>query len=257
MSLPGGFDTALCLNGARLQLRPMQAGDAEQWLGIMADPEVMRYWHHGPWQALAEAEVALLADRAAYLAGRSLKMDDFGTASIWVIEDVSDQRRAELAIQQTKERLELAQEAGKIGVFDLNLLTGEILWSDKLAQMMGLPPGTQPDGRDFWLNCLHPEDRPQAAAYFDSCLAGNEDHLRDSWRIVRPDGEVRWFLEAARIFRNEQGQPVIDEVGALGGDGGLIALDAGGNIADPYNSQGMKRAWLTTDGEVGVEVFDQ
>lgn len=74
MSWTEGFDTELCLNGARVQLRPMRASDAEQWLGIMADPEVMRYWHHGPWQTLAEAEVALLADRAAYLAGRSLKL---------------------------------------------------------------------------------------------------------------------------------------------------------------------------------------
>ena len=94
-------------------------------------------------QALRETATLFRLDGSRFearLAGRSLKMDDFGTASIWVIEDVSDQRRAELAIQQTKERLELAQEAGKIGVFDLNLLTGEILWSDKLAQMMGLPP---------------------------------------------------------------------------------------------------------------------
>ena len=162
-------------------------------------------------QALRETATLFRLDGSRFearLAGRSLKMDEYGTASIWVIEDVSDQRRAELAIQQAKERLELAQEAGKIGVFDLNLLTGEILWSDKLAQMMGLPPGTQPDGRDFWLSCLHPEDRAQARAYFDSCLAGAEDHLRDSWRVVRPDGEVRWFLEAARIFRDAQGRPV-------------------------------------------------
>ncbi len=162
-------------------------------------------------QALRETASLFRLDGSRFearLAGRSLKMDEYGTASIWVIEDVSDQRRAELAIQQAKERLELAQEAGKIGVFDLNLLTGEILWSDKLAQMMGLPPGTQPDGRDFWLSCLHPDDRAQARAYFDSCLAGAEDHLRDSWRVVRPDGEVRWFLEAARIFRDAQGRPV-------------------------------------------------
>ncbi|CAN7560806.1 PAS domain S-box protein [Acidovorax sp. LjRoot74] len=162
-------------------------------------------------QALRETATLFRLDGSRFearLAGRSLKMDEYSTASIWVIEDVSDQRRAELAIQQAKERLELAQEAGKIGVFDLNLLTGEILWSDKLAQMMGLPPGTQPDGRDFWLSCLHPEDRAQARAYFDSCLAGAEDHLRDSWRVVRPDGEVRWFLEAARIFRDAQGRPV-------------------------------------------------
>ena len=48
---------------------------------------------------------------------------------------------------------------------------------------------------------------------------------------------------------------MIDEIGGMGGDGGLIALDRDGNIATPFNSQGMKRAWLTTDGGIGVEVF--
>ncbi len=48
---------------------------------------------------------------------------------------------------------------------------------------------------------------------------------------------------------------VIAEIGELGGDGGLIALDREGRIAHPYNSKGMKRAWLTTGGEIGVEVF--
>jgi isoaspartyl peptidase/L-asparaginase-like protein (Ntn-hydrolase superfamily) len=50
-------------------------------------------------------------------------------------------------------------------------------------------------------------------------------------------------------------QATIDDIGGLGGDGGLIALDRNGNIAQPYNSQGMKRAWLTPAGEIGVEVF--
>ncbi|WP_226444662.1 PAS domain S-box protein [Acidovorax radicis] len=144
----------------------------------------------------------------ARLAGRGLQVEGFNSASIWVIEDVSEQRRAELAIAQAKERLELAQEAGKIGVFDLNLQTGEVLWTDKMAVMMGLPAGTQPAHRDGWLDCLHPDDRQRAAAYFDACLAGADDYLRDSWRIVRPDGEVRWFLEAARIFRDADGKPL-------------------------------------------------
>ena len=144
----------------------------------------------------------------ARLAGRGLQVEGFHSASIWVIEDVSEQRRAEQAIEQTKERLELAQEAGKIGVFDLDLQTGAVLWTDKMVAMMGLPVGTQPTHRDEWLECLHPDDRQRAAAYFDACLAGADEYLRDSWRIVRPDGEVRWFLEAARIFRDANGKPL-------------------------------------------------
>ena len=48
---------------------------------------------------------------------------------------------------------------------------------------------------------------------------------------------------------------MVDEIGALGGDGGLIALDRDGTITAPFNSQGMKRAWLTSAGDIGVEVF--
>ncbi|HEX6865815.1 MAG TPA: isoaspartyl peptidase/L-asparaginase [Caulobacteraceae bacterium] len=54
----------------------------------------------------------------------------------------------------------------------------------------------------------------------------------------------------------EAAHAVLDEIGALGGDGGMIAVDAAGNLAFPYNSQGMKRAWLTKDGEIGVAVFE-
>ena len=55
-----------------------------------------------------------------------------------------------------------------------------------------------------------------------------------------------------RAVKRNAAQATIDRIGGLGGDGGLIALDREGNIVAPFNSQGMKRAWLTTDGEVGV-----
>ncbi len=66
--------------------------------------------------------------------------------------------------------------------------------------------------------------------------------------------QVSWRVGAGQGVA-EAGRAVIDEIGGMGGDGGLIALDRDGNITAPFNSQGMKRAWLTTDGEIGVEVF--
>ena len=50
-------------------------------------------------------------------------------------------------------------------------------------------------------------------------------------------------------------QATIGSVGALGGDGGLIAVDRDGNIAMPWNSEGMKRGWLTGAGEIGAAAF--
>ena len=76
-----------------------------------------------------------------------------------------------------------------------------------------------------------------------------------AWAKAPPAAARTAFGVAAGQSVNEASQAVIDRIGALGGDGGLIALDRHGNIAQPYNSQGMKRAWLATDGGVGVEVF--
>lgn len=50
-------------------------------------------------------------------------------------------------------------------------------------------------------------------------------------------------------------EAVLDDVEALGGDGGLIALDRDGAVAMPFNSQGMKRAALHPDGTITAEVF--
>ncbi len=162
-------------------------------------------------QALRESATLYRLDGSPFearLAGRSLQMEGFHAASIWVIEDVSEQQQAELAIRQAQDRLELAQEAGKIGVFDVDLLNDQVLWSEKLVAMFGLPPGASVRTRRDWMERLHPDDRDRAAAHFSDSLRGAGTDLRDSWRIVRPDGEVRWFLSAARIFRNEVGLAV-------------------------------------------------
>jgi len=44
-------------------------------------------------------------------------------------------------------------------------------------------------------------------------------------------------------------------VPALGGDGGAIALDRDGNIAMPFNTSGMYRAWIRPDGSRGTAIF--
>lgn len=54
---------------------------------------------------------------------------------------------------------------------------------------------------------------------------------------------------------SEAADAVLGQIAALGGDGGLIAVTADGDLAMPWNSEGMKRAWLTADGEIGAAAF--
>ena len=50
-------------------------------------------------------------------------------------------------------------------------------------------------------------------------------------------------------------QELIDEMGAMGGDGGVIALDINGNIAMPFNTEGMYRGAITEDGTIEIEIY--
>lgn len=50
-------------------------------------------------------------------------------------------------------------------------------------------------------------------------------------------------------------QETIDEIEKMGGDGGLIALDKDGNIAQPFNTAGMYRGAITDKGEIFIEIY--
>lgn len=95
---------------------------------------------------------------------------------------------------------------------------------------------------------------PAAGTWADDHAAVSGTGQGEYFIRVAACAQTAWRVAAGQSLA-EAARAVIDEIGALGGDGGLIALDRQGNIAAPFNSQGMKRAWLTTDGEIGVDVF--
>ena len=84
-----------------------------------------------------------------------------------------------------------------------------------------------------------------------SCTGQGEYFIR-----TNTAAQVAWRMRLAGESLDAATAAVIAGVGALGGDGGLIALDAAGAIAMPYNSQGMKRACLRPDGRIEALVFE-
>ncbi len=95
---------------------------------------------------------------------------------------------------------------------------------------------------------------PAAGTWADERIAASGTGQGEYFIRVAATAQVSWRVGAGQSLA-EATRAVIDEIGGLGGDGGLIALDRDGNIAAPFNSQGMKRAWLTPAGEICVEVF--
>jgi PAS domain S-box-containing protein len=129
-----------------------------------------------------------------------------------VQRDVTAERAAAAAHREVEERLQLAIEGTGVGIYDLDLATGEGFWSDSAFDMLGYP--ATPDGRAtfaMWAERLHPDDAAAVLTEHARVEAEGGD-LRMDFRIVCPDGEVRWLSAFGRILRTGAGTRSIGTV---------------------------------------------
>jgi PAS domain S-box-containing protein len=118
--------------------------------------------------------------------------------------ELSERKRVEAALRQVSERLELAQEAASIGAFERDLVTNEITWSSSQEKLYGLMPGSFGGKHMDWAGRVHPDDRAAVETVINHA-AQNKSSVNLEFRIIRPDGAVRWIAAQARVFVDEQG----------------------------------------------------
>lgn len=106
-----------------------------------------------------------------------------------------------------QDRLALVLEATGLGLWEFDMLTGDLQWDDRMRAAFGLPPGTPVDYATY-VGGLHPEDRDHVIATYRGAVAAGADGYRTEHRTLAPDGTVRWVLGCARIIRNGDGDPI-------------------------------------------------
>jgi PAS domain S-box-containing protein len=119
--------------------------------------------------------------------------------------DITDRVRAEGELRRHKERLELAQHAGRIGTFEWNIRTDDVEWSATEEEIFGLPAGGFGGRLENWKQAVHPDDQERAVADCLRAVADRAD-LDTHFRIVRPDGQIRWITAQGRVFCDGEGQ---------------------------------------------------
>jgi PAS domain S-box-containing protein len=109
-------------------------------------------------------------------------------------------------LSESEERLRLAQEAGGIGVWEWAPATDETFWSERSWEIYGLAPFSQPVTFELWQGCLHPEDRERAAAVVREMMETLPDRHYDEFRVLHPDGQVRYVVSLGRTVRDAEGR---------------------------------------------------
>jgi PAS domain S-box-containing protein len=120
--------------------------------------------------------------------------------------DIIQHHKAEDALRESEERLRLAQMRTGIGVWNRNPRTGKLTWSPELEALFGLEPGTAKSYADFRAK-VHPDDIAAFEAERDAAVRRRETY-KIEYRVIRPDGEIRWMLATGGAFYDEvTGEP--------------------------------------------------
>ncbi len=119
--------------------------------------------------------------------------------------DVTERKRAETLATENEERLRLALSAARGGSFFCDYYPGETRWDDYSQDIFGVH---LPDGvvdYQMWLDRVHPDDRERVGREYDRALA-QERNFDLEYRIIRPDGKLRYVRASGLILRNPHGK---------------------------------------------------
>lgn len=118
----------------------------------------------------------------------------------------SERDRAEAALRERSEWLEASQRAAKLGTWDWDVASGAMRWSDQQYRLLGLDPATAgAPHRDLWRSRVHPEDLPRIEAAGQEALRSGNFEV--DYRVVLPDGGIRWLAARAVMQRDAADRP--------------------------------------------------
>ncbi|HYW57833.1 MAG TPA: ATP-binding protein [Polaromonas sp.] len=141
-----------------------------------------------------------------HLMGRAIEGPDKAVeGKVWLAEDITEAKLAQEELRMAAERLNLAQEAGNIGLFDVDFVTGRDYWTPQLEALFGLEVGDFGGTMEAWKALLHPDDAEQASLDYQKAVASDADRFEIDFRIIRTDGAVRTFKSLSRFVRAPDG----------------------------------------------------
>lgn len=122
--------------------------------------------------------------------------------------DITELAEAQMKLRQTEERWQFAILNNGLGVWDWNVKTGHVLYTDRLQQMLGFEGGEWPEHVDSWASRVHPADLDTVMERMNRCLAGETQDYICEHRLRCKDGTWKWVQDVGRVVsREKDGSP--------------------------------------------------
>lgn len=125
--------------------------------------------------------------------------------------EMEQKKEAESALRESEERYRYALRATNDVIWDWDLVTDEMIWSENLEKVLGYPSqalGGPADSYRWWYERIHPDDRERVSAIVTALAAGDKETGSSEYRFRRSDGTYAVILDRGYILRDERKKPI-------------------------------------------------
>lgn len=132
-----------------------------------------------------------------------------GTAVLTVLRDITELKKAEVQLRTERTRLGDMLSSMRAGTWDWNILTGEVVFNDRWAEMIGYSVDELCSSIDTWYSLIHPDDRPVSDELVARHMSGEISYYDCECRVRHRDGRWIWIHDRGRIVQwSEDGRPL-------------------------------------------------
>ncbi|MEG3437578.1 GAF domain-containing protein [Pannus brasiliensis CCIBt3594] len=112
------------------------------------------------------------------------------------------------ALKTGEERWHLVLKGANDGIWDWDVRTGRVFYSDRWKTMRGFDPEEVGDRLEEWSDAIHPEDSEPVMAALDDHFAGKTEFFEMEYRVRCKDGSYLWILDRGKALRDESGRVI-------------------------------------------------
>jgi signal transduction histidine kinase len=141
-------------------------------------------------------------ERVLYTKGRNVTGS---TRLVGVVLDLTDQKNAERAASEQRERFEFAAGAGDIGYWFCDLPFDKLVWDERVKEHFWLPADADVDITLFY-RCIHPDDREMTRRAIEESIA-NHTNYDVEYRTISLEGKQKWIRATGRTAYDGAGKP--------------------------------------------------
>jgi PAS domain S-box-containing protein len=130
------------------------------------------------------------------------------TSLLCISRDITERKQTEQQLRDLSDRLSLALQSAKLGVWEWDTASNQVIWDNRICEIYGVPPSNHPRSFAEWEAMVHPDDLPYCQAQSWRVLQDPSVNTGGiEFRMVRPDGSVCYVESYFLVQREETGQP--------------------------------------------------